>query len=97
VSLAIQVQTVIYRALIEVQDNGPGIPLEHRSHIFKRFFRIDETRSRAEGGTAFGPSIAQWAVVAHEGSIEVQSVMGQGEVFCIQLPKVFSTTGAFAH
>jgi heavy metal sensor kinase len=84
-------------ALIEVQDNGPGIPPEHQSHIFERFYRIDKARTRAEGGTGLGLSIAQWAVVAHKGSIDVQSVTGMGSVFHIRLPKVISTTGASAH
>jgi signal transduction histidine kinase len=84
-------------ALIEVQDNGPGIPPEHQSHIFERFYRIDKARTRAEGGTGLGLSIAQWAVVAHKGSIDVRSVTGQGSIFHIRLPKVVSTTGGSAH
>jgi signal transduction histidine kinase len=84
-------------ALIEVQDNGPGIPPEHRSHIFERFYRVDRARTRVEGGTGLGLSIAQWAVIAHKGSIDVQSVMGQGSIFRIRLPKLVSTAGAATH
>lgn len=81
-------------AYVEVQDSGPGIPAEHRDHIFERFYRIDKARTRAEGGTGLGLSIAQWAVTAHKGSIEVQCDTGQGSVFRIRLPKLVSIAGA---
>jgi heavy metal sensor kinase len=73
-------------AYIEVQDSGPGIPPEHRGRIFERFYRVDKARTRAEGGSGLGLSIAQWAVTIHKGTIEVQSDPSVGSTFCIRLP-----------
>jgi signal transduction histidine kinase len=74
-------------ALIEVEDNGPGILPEHRDRIFERFYRVDKARTRAEGGSGLGLSIAQWAVTVHKGSIEMQSGPAGGSTFRIRLPK----------
>jgi heavy metal sensor kinase len=76
-------------AVIEVQDSGPGIPLEHRDRIFERFYRVDQARTRLEGGTGLGLSIAQWAVSVHGGTIEVHCPPGSGSIFRIRLPKHF--------
>ena len=84
-------------AVVEVEDSGPGIPAEHRSRIFERFYRVDKARSRAEGGTGLGLSIAQWAVTAHEGTIEVQCDPDRGSIFRIRLPKFASTTTSSSH
>jgi signal transduction histidine kinase len=84
-------------AIVEVEDSGPGIPAEHRSRIFERFYRVDKARSRAEGGTGLGLSIAQWAVTAHGGTIEVQCDPDRGSIFRIHLPKVVSTTPTSRH
>jgi heavy metal sensor kinase len=77
---------------IEVRDSGPGIPPEHRDRIFERFYRVDKARTRAEGGSGLGLSIAQWAVVMHRGSIEVQCEPGPGSIFRIRLPKASAAT-----
>jgi len=76
-------------AVIEVQDSGPGIPLEHRDRIFERFYRVDQARTRLAGGTGLGLSIAQWAVSVHGGTIEVHCPPGSGSIFRIRLPKHF--------
>lgn len=81
-------------AYIEVQDSGPGIPPEHRERIFERFYRIDKARTRAEGGSGLGLSIAQWAVSINKGSIEVRCEPGPGSLFRIRLPKASATTSA---
>lgn len=78
------------RAQIEVQDNGPGIPHEHRGRIFKRFYRVDNSRTRAEGGSGLGLSIAQWAVSVSGGRIDVQSAPDHGAIFRIILPRAVS-------
>ena len=52
------------RATIEVRDMGPGIPAAHRDRIFDRFYRVDTSRSREEGGVGLGLAIARWAVEA---------------------------------
>lgn len=72
---------------VEVKDSGPGIPPEHRSRIFERFYRIDKARTRVEGGTGLGLSIAQWAVAVHKGDIEVHCDPSPGSTFRIRLPK----------
>ncbi len=71
---------------IEVKDQGPGIPREHLDRIFDRFYRVDPARSRKEGGTGLGLSLAKWAVEAHGGRIEVESEPGKGSTFRIVLP-----------
>lgn len=74
-------------AQIEVEDNGPGIPPEHRARIFERFYRVDRARTRAEGGSGLGLSIAQWAVTVNGGRIDLQTASGGGAIFCISLPR----------
>jgi heavy metal sensor kinase len=71
---------------ISVQDEGPGIAPEHTAHIFDRFYRVDQGRSRDAGGFGLGLSIAQWAVGAHKGMIGVSSIRGAGSTFRITLP-----------
>lgn len=81
-------------AILEVQDNGLGIPYEHQARIFERFYRVDKARTRREGGAGLGLSIAQWAVSVHRGRIEVQSQPGSGSTFRIRLPKVMTNAGS---
>ncbi len=73
-------------AVIEVADEGPGIAPEHRQRIFDRFYRIDQARSRAEGGHGLGLAITKWSVEHQGGRIETESELGKGSVFRIVLP-----------
>jgi len=73
---------------VTVQDEGPGIPMEHLPHVFDRFYRVDPGRSRTAGGFGLGLAISQWAVEAHQGSISVSSSFGCGSTFRITLPAV---------
>ena len=70
---------------IAISDSGPGIAPEHRDKIFRRFYRIDEGRTREAGGSGLGLAIAQWSVQAHGGEIAVQD-SAEGAVFAITLP-----------
>ena len=78
-------------AVVEVEDNGSGIPAEHLGRIFERFYRVDKSRSRADGGTGLGLSIAEWAVAVNGGKIEIQSEPDQGSIFRIRMPKLISS------
>ena len=71
--------------IIEVADDGPGIPKEHRERIFDRFYRVDKGRSRELGGAGLGLAITRWAVEANGGRIEVESEEGHGSIFRIVL------------
>ena len=72
--------------MVEVVDQGPGVPQEHQSRIFDRFYRVDRARSREWGGAGLGLAIARWAVEVHGGEITLQSVEGQGSTFSVTLP-----------
>ena len=71
---------------IEVEDCGPGIPVEHRDRVFDRFYRIDEGRSREAGGTGLGLAIARWGAEAHGGRLELEDAPDTGSIFRILLP-----------
>ncbi len=72
--------------IVEVVDQGPGVPQEHQSRIFDRFYRVDSARSREWGGAGLGLAIARWAVEIHGGQITLESVEGQGSTFRVALP-----------
>ncbi|HAX77850.1 MAG TPA: two-component sensor histidine kinase [Cyanobacteria bacterium UBA11372] len=74
------------RAIIQVEDNGIGIPQEDLPHIFERFYRVDKERVRETGGFGLGLAIAQQIIAAHGGHLSVQSEVGQGSIFQIELP-----------
>jgi heavy metal sensor kinase len=86
-TVQISVRETESSAIVEVQDHGPGIPLEDRGRIFERFYRVDKSRTRVAGGAGLGLSIAQWAIAMHAGAIEVQCEPGPGSTFRISLPK----------
>lgn len=73
-------------ALIHVRDTGKGIALEHQTRLFDRFYRVNRDRSRASGGSGLGLAIAQAIVLAHSGTIRVQSEENVGSTFTVRLP-----------
>jgi heavy metal sensor kinase len=89
----LHVATTATDAVLTVADQGPGIPPEHRDHIFDRFFRVDEARSRDRGGTGLGLAIAKWAVDVNGGRISAETASGGGALFRIVLPLTWTTTG----
>ncbi|MBN2614243.1 MAG: ATP-binding protein [Bacteroidales bacterium] len=73
--------------LIEVSDNGIGIPDSSLSRVFERFFRTDKSRSRDKGGTGLGLAIVKHIIEAHRQSISVRSQLGKGTTFSFTLRK----------
>lgn len=75
------------RAKIIVEDTGIGIPAEAAAHIFERFYRVDKSRSRADGSSGLGLAIARWVAEAHNGAIHLISQPGHGSTFTVTLPR----------
>ena len=72
--------------IINISDNGIGIPQEDIAHLFERFYRVEKSRNQDAGGTGLGLAIAKELVEAHGGSIKIDSVLGQGTSVTIELP-----------
>jgi heavy metal sensor kinase len=73
-------------AVVAITDTGVGIPAEDIPFIFERFYRVDKSRSRAEGGSGLGLAICRHIAEAHGGKIEVESQVGAGSTFSVWLP-----------
>lgn len=73
-------------AVIQVIDNGIGIPEESQARIFERFYRVDKARSRNSGGTGLGLSIVKWVAESIGGQIELFSKENVGTTFVVRLP-----------
>jgi heavy metal sensor kinase len=84
--VALTVSAINSNAVLEVADNGIGIPAEALPRVFDRFFRVDKARSRELGGAGLGLSIVKSICTAHHGRVEASSLPGQGSRFRVELP-----------
>jgi two-component system sensor histidine kinase BaeS len=84
--VAVRGRSVDHHVTIEVEDTGIGIPAEDLPHVFKRFYRVEQSRSLERDGSGLGLSIAQSAIEAHGGTISIQSTLERGTLVSIDLP-----------
>jgi signal transduction histidine kinase len=85
-SIACVLETDAHNALIQVQDKGPGIPIEMRERIFERFIQVEGDVTRKHGGTGLGLAIVKEFVELHHGSIRETTPVGGGALFLVTLP-----------
>jgi two-component system phosphate regulon sensor histidine kinase PhoR len=74
------------KAVLEVEDNGPGIAKEHQARVFERFYRVDASRSRQLGGTGLGLAIVKHIALSLGGQAKLESEPGKGSRFTITVP-----------
>lgn len=84
ISLSKEHQEVV----LEILDDGPGIPAEAIPHLFDRFYRVDGARSTRGNGSGLGLAIVHWIVEHHDGQVEVNSKVGEGTAFTVRLPVI---------
>ncbi len=82
----VKVTTSNTEALVEVSDQGPGVGAEHLSHLTERFYRVDESRTREDGGYGLGLAICETIVAAHGGRLQLESDLGESFIAKIFLP-----------
>ena len=73
--------------VVKVNDNGEGIKQQHLSRLFERFYRVDQSRSREQGGSGLGLSIVKHIIEAHDESIFLKSTFGEGSEFSFTIEK----------
>ena len=85
--VSIRAELTTDMVVIQIEDNGQGIPVEHLKYIFNRFYRVDKSRSRVGGGSGIGLTIAKHIVEAHGGRIWAESPgVDQGSTFSFTIP-----------
>ena len=72
--------------LVQVEDTGIGISSDEKERIFERFYRVDKARAKAAGGTGLGLAIVKHIAQAHGGSVAVDSQLGKGSIFSVNIP-----------
>jgi two-component system phosphate regulon sensor histidine kinase PhoR len=83
----ISIYDMVENFLIEISDNGIGIEEKHLPRVFERFYRVDRSRTRAEGGTGLGLAIVKHIVEAHGQTVNVRSTPGLGSTFSFTVRK----------
>ena len=76
----------VAEAQIAVRDHGPGIAPEHVPRLTERFYRVDVTESRAQGGTGLGLALVKHILNRHRGRLSIESALGAGATFTVHLP-----------
>ncbi len=74
------------RVKMQVTDTGIGIDIEEQDHIFDYFYRVDKSRAKQSGGAGLGLALVKQMVMAHDGEVGVDSVIGRGSTFTLKLP-----------
>ncbi|MBT3996405.1 MAG: HAMP domain-containing histidine kinase [Chloroflexi bacterium] len=85
-SVAVSLREKDHRVILNVIDDGPGLPEEEAGKLFERFYRIDSSRSRDTGGAGLGLAIVAAIVAAHDGTIEASNEDGHGARVTVSLP-----------
>jgi signal transduction histidine kinase len=86
-TIDIDVSSTSDRGIVRIADHGEGIPPEERDRIFRRFYRIDKSRSQEIAGSGLGLAITKHLILQHRGNIEVEGGVGGGATFVVTLPK----------
>ena len=81
------------KAIIEVRDDGIGIPVRDNERVFERFYRVDRARHRDTGGSGLGLSIVRNVVQSHQGAVDLETVEGRGTTVIVRLPAYPTTIG----
>jgi signal transduction histidine kinase len=82
--------------IVSVSDTGPGIPDGERERIFNKFHQVDSTSTRTKGGTGLGLAIAKQIIEMHGGHVWVESIVGRGSTFRLELPVHAQASGTAA-
>lgn len=85
-SVSVKLRSEATRARLVVADTGIGIPRESLERVFDRFYRVQDSRMRSNGGSGLGLSIVKLAAESHQGSVEVESEPDRGSTFAVSLP-----------
>jgi heavy metal sensor kinase len=85
-AIAVRLRSDRDSTIIDVSDTGEGVDSGHLPHLFERFYRVDNARSRESGGVGLGLAIVKEIVEAHNGDITLTSELGKGTTFTIRLP-----------
>jgi signal transduction histidine kinase len=86
IEVSVRLKRIDNKAVVTVTDNGQGIPNTALEHLFDRFYRLEKSRTHTKGNTGLGLAISKGIVDAHGGTIKVESVVGRGARFTVELP-----------